>query len=210
MELFAVPRAERHVPRSRRLSSVARSVSLPNDMLEEFLRKWRRVRSDSSTPAVRAVRGLSRVCFRFPLAQLVIADRRHGAREAVRAGRENDRPLCATRRVGRGRLPEVEPVFRATGQYNALCKCIPSAETTWRCSKHGQSTCNFLVIFACISTIFFCRLVEGEWTDPEIPDPLSDMFALLTARRDRALTQQWGVWLAGKDTERALKVGPTH
>ena len=36
------------------------------------------------------------------------------------------------------------------------------------------------------------------------------MFALLTARRDRALTQQWGVWLAGKDTERALKVGPYH
>ena len=54
----------------------------------------------------------------------------------------------------------------------------------------------------------FCRLVEGEWTDPEMADPLSDMFALLNARRDRALTQQWGVWLAGKDTERALKVGP--
>lgn len=52
-----------------------------------------------------------------------------------------------------------------------------------------------------------CRLVEGEWTDPEIPDPLSGMFALLTARRNRALIQQWGVWLAGKDTERALKVG---
>jgi hypothetical protein len=51
------------------------------------------------------------------------------------------------------------------------------------------------------------RLVEGEWTDPEIPDPLSDMFGLLTARRNRGLTQQWGVWLAGKDTERALKVG---
>ena len=51
------------------------------------------------------------------------------------------------------------------------------------------------------------RLVEGEWTDPEIPDPLSDMFALLTARRNRALIQQWGIWLAGKDAERALKVG---
>lgn len=50
------------------------------------------------------------------------------------------------------------------------------------------------------------RLVEGEWVDPGIPDPLSDMFALLTARRNRALTQQWGVWLAGKDAERALKV----
>jgi len=36
---------------------------------------------------------------------------------------------------------------------------------------------------------------------------LSDMFALLTARRNRALIQQWGVWLAGKDAERALKVG---
>lgn len=33
------------------------------------------------------------------------------------------------------------------------------------------------------------------------------MFALLTARRNRALTQQWGIWLAGKDAERALKVG---
>jgi hypothetical protein len=50
------------------------------------------------------------------------------------------------------------------------------------------------------------RLVEGEWVDPGIPDPLSDMFALLTARRNRALIQQWGVWLAGKDAERALKV----
>ena len=27
------------------------------------------------------------------------------------------------------------------------------------------------------------------------------------ARRNRALVQQWGVWLAGKDAERALKVG---
>jgi hypothetical protein len=51
------------------------------------------------------------------------------------------------------------------------------------------------------------RLVEGEWTDTEIPDPLSDMFALLTARRNRALVQQWGAWLAGKDAERALTVG---
>lgn len=28
-----------------------------HDMLEEFLRKWRRVRGESGTPAVRAVRG---------------------------------------------------------------------------------------------------------------------------------------------------------
>jgi hypothetical protein len=104
-------------------------------------------------------------------------------------------------------LPEVEPVFRATGQYNALCKMY---------SKRGDDVALLealskyvpLSLFMCSSNIFFnCRLVEGEWTDPEISDPLSDMFALLTARRDRALTQPWGVWLAGKDTERALKVG---
>jgi hypothetical protein len=34
----------------------------------------------------------------------------------------------------------------------------------------------------------------------------ADSPCLLTARRNRALTQQWAVWLAGKDTERALKV----
>jgi hypothetical protein len=50
-------------------------------------------------------------------------------------------------------------------------------------------------------------LVDGEWTDPEVADPLSDMFSLLTARRNRVLIQQWGIWLAGKDAERALKVG---
>jgi hypothetical protein len=68
---------------------------------------------------------------------------------------------------------------------------------------------DFLIFFHAqlLDDFLFLRLVEGEWTDPEIPDPLSDMFTLLTARRDRALTQQWGVWLAGKDTERALKVG---
>jgi hypothetical protein len=105
--------------------------------------------------------------------------------------------------------PEVEPVFRATGQYSALCKVY---------SKLGDDAALLEAWSKCVSVFFTCifayiddcRVVEGEWTDPEIPDPLSDMFALLTARRDRALTQQWGVWLAGKDTERALKVGPTH
>ena len=44
-----------------------------------------------------------------------------------------------------------------------------------------------------------CRFVEGEWVDRGISDPLSDMFSLLMARRNHVLTQQWGVWLAGKD-----------
>jgi hypothetical protein len=50
------------------------------------------------------------------------------------------------------------------------------------------------------------RIVEGEWTDEDIADPLSSMFAFLTEKRDRKLTQQWGIWLTKRDPERALKV----
>lgn len=112
-------------------------------------------------------------------------------------------------------FPEIEPVFRATGQYGALCKVYSKRGDdaalleTWSKYVSCMCMCNFWQHRNERFLFFFCRLVEGEWTDPEIADPLSDMFALLTARRDRALTQQWGVWLAGKDTERALKVGPT-
>ena len=67
------------------------------DMLEEFLRKWRRVRSDSGTPAVRAVRCL--LTFHLPgwLTDWVhylrfFADCGYGASKVVCAGRENNRP----------------------------------------------------------------------------------------------------------------------
>ncbi|KAH9057206.1 hypothetical protein EDB87DRAFT_1578953 [Lactarius vividus] len=144
-----------------------------HDMLEEFLRKWRRVRSDSSTPAVRAI-------IDTVLAKLFARSEKTTDLYALLD--ESDLVV----------LPEVEPVFRATGQYSALCKMY---------SKRGDDA-------ALLEA--WSKLVEGEWTDPEISDPLSDMFALLTARRDRALTQQWGVWLAGKDTERALKLLTAH
>lgn len=108
-------------------------------------------------------------------------------------------------------FPEVEPVFRTTGQYSALCKTYSKrgddAALLEAWSKYVCLLLSFSHVRSCRIDDDFCRLVEGEWTDPDISDPLSDMFALLTARRDRALTQVWGVWLAGKDTERALKVG---
>ncbi|KAN0136305.1 hypothetical protein V8E53_005910 [Lactarius tabidus] len=144
-----------------------------NDMLEGFLRKWRRVRGESSAPAVRAI-------VDTVLAKLFAWGEKTTDLHALLD--ESDVVV----------YPEVEPVFRATGQYSALCKVY---------SKLGDDA-------ALLEA--WSKVVEGEWTDPEIPDPLSDMFALLTARRDRALTQQWGVWLAGKDTERALKLLTTH
>lgn len=42
--------------------------------------------------------------------------------------------------------------------------------------------------------------------DDDIVDPLSSMFTFLMEKRDRKLTQQWGVWLTKQDPERALKV----
>ncbi|KAH9962285.1 hypothetical protein BGW80DRAFT_1180850 [Lactifluus volemus] len=144
-----------------------------HDMLEEFLRKWRRVRGDSSTPVIRAI-------VDTVLAKLFARGEKMTDLYALLE--ESEVVILA----------EVEPIFRAAGQYSALCKMY---------SKRGDDAA-LLDLWS--------KLVEGEWIDPDISDPLSDMFALLTARRNRALTQQWGVWLAGKDTERALKLLTAH
>ncbi|KAH9962835.1 hypothetical protein BC827DRAFT_1129633 [Russula dissimulans] len=157
----------------RRLLGVA-----AHDMLEEFLRKWRRVRSDSSTPALRSVRGLSLFSRIVDTVLAKLFARGEKSTDLYALLDESDIIV----------LPEVEPVFRATGRYSALCKVY---------SKHGHDAALLEV---------WSKLVEGEWTDDEIPDPLSDMFALLTARRDRSSTQRWGVWLAAKDSERAIKL----
>jgi hypothetical protein len=48
--------------------------------------------------------------------------------------------------------------------------------------------------------------VDGEWTDDDIADPLTEIFNLLTEKRDRVLTQRWANWLIKQDHQRALKV----
>jgi len=137
-------------------------------------------------------------------------DRRHRASKVVRTSRENDRPHSAPRgighrrpRRGRTRLPRDEPIRRVVQNVLQARRRRGSAGSMVK--VRGFLFSAFARV--CAAYEWNCRLVEGDWTDPEIPDPLSDMFALLTARRNRALIQQWGVWLAGKDAERALKVG---
>ncbi|EIM88955.1 uncharacterized protein STEHIDRAFT_109263 [Stereum hirsutum FP-91666 SS1] len=85
-------------------------------------------------------------------------------------------------------LSELEPVFVSTGQYNALCTLY---------ANRGEDG-KVLEVWG--------RLVDGEWTDPDIPDPLTNMFDLLTDRKDRQLTQKWGIWLTRKDSERAINL----
>ena len=50
------------------------------------------------------------------------------------------------------------------------------------------------------------RLISGEWIDEDVQDPLSSMVNFLTEKRDRAMVQEWGVWLLKYDNDRAMKV----
>ncbi|RPD60230.1 hypothetical protein L226DRAFT_563303 [Lentinus tigrinus ALCF2SS1-7] len=50
------------------------------------------------------------------------------------------------------------------------------------------------------------KLVDGEWEDPEVKDPLTRIFDLLSDRKDRTLIQRWTAWLVKKDADRALKL----
>ena len=54
------------------------------------------------------------------------------------------------------------------------------------------------------------RLVDGEWTDEGIKDPLEQMMALLNETRDRTLIQRWGLWLIKRDIASGLKVSFLH
>ena len=50
------------------------------------------------------------------------------------------------------------------------------------------------------------RLVNGEWVDEDVHDPLASMFNFLNEKREKALAQQWGLWLLKYDQEKAMKV----
>ena len=56
------------------------------------------------------------------------------------------------------------------------------------------------------SPLLSLRLVTGEWVDEDVRDPLGSMFALLAEKRDKALVQEWGVWLLKYNAEEAMKV----
>ncbi|KZT07025.1 uncharacterized protein LAESUDRAFT_652182 [Laetiporus sulphureus 93-53] len=85
-------------------------------------------------------------------------------------------------------LSEVEPLLVQHRQFAALC------------SLYQQQEQDDKLLEA------WAKLVDGEWTDGGVGDPLSNIFTLLSEKRDRALTQQWGAWLVKRDADRALKL----
>uniref|UniRef100_A0A0W0GCB0 Vacuolar sorting protein 39/Transforming growth factor beta receptor-associated domain-containing protein n=1 Tax=Moniliophthora roreri TaxID=221103 RepID=A0A0W0GCB0_MONRR len=85
-------------------------------------------------------------------------------------------------------VSEVEEVLQRNGQYNALCMLY----------KQGGEDGKLLDAWA--------KVAEGEWIDEDIKDPLSSIISLVTDKRDRALSQKWGVWLTKRDPDRGLNL----
>ncbi|KAK1226203.1 hypothetical protein PQX77_010785 [Marasmius sp. AFHP31] len=85
-------------------------------------------------------------------------------------------------------LQEVESVLQKCGQYNALC-------TLYKQLGEDERLLNA-----------WSKVADGEWMDDDIPDPITSIVNLITDKRDRALTQQWGLWLTKRDPERGLKL----
>ncbi|KAF8812135.1 hypothetical protein BYT27DRAFT_7252199 [Phlegmacium glaucopus] len=83
---------------------------------------------------------------------------------------------------------EVEPILQTEGQYNALCLLY----------KQRRDDVKLLESWA--------KLIDGQWSDEDIKDPQSQMVALLSEKRDRALTQRWAIWLTKRDPETGLKL----
>ena len=50
------------------------------------------------------------------------------------------------------------------------------------------------------------RLIDGEWTDDRISDPISSLIQALPDKKDRNLTQQWAIWLIKRDPQRGITV----
>ncbi|TFK73410.1 hypothetical protein BDN72DRAFT_834818 [Pluteus cervinus] len=96
-------------------------------------------------------------------------------------------------------VSELEEVLRHTGQYCALCMLY---------KNHGETTgvVNRGKILGVLA-----KLVDGEWSDDDVKDPLSEMVALLSEKTkdregDRALLRRWVVWIIGRDAERGLQL----
>ncbi|KAI0754157.1 hypothetical protein C8Q80DRAFT_1216335 [Daedaleopsis nitida] len=85
-------------------------------------------------------------------------------------------------------LSEIEPVLVTSRHIDVLCKLY---------KQHGDDG-KLLDAWS--------KLVDGEWTDASVQNPLDRIFHLLSDRKDRSLIQRWMAWLVKKDSDRALKL----
>ncbi|TRM63448.1 hypothetical protein BD626DRAFT_272035 [Schizophyllum amplum] len=83
---------------------------------------------------------------------------------------------------------EIEPVLIQHSQFDAL---------TTLYQRHGDAR-KLLELYS--------KVADGEYQTDQIRDPLESITTLLAAQKDRALTQQWALWMIKRDPERGLKL----
>ncbi|EGO03997.1 hypothetical protein SERLA73DRAFT_84202 [Serpula lacrymans var. lacrymans S7.3] len=157
------------------------------NMLEVFLRKWRTRRRVEDGPNVRGeimkdagekqIKGKEGQVIDTVLAKIFVLGDKPTDLHALLQDPSNEVIL-----------DEIEQALIQSGHFSILCSLY---------KEKGE------VVKLCEA---WAKLIEGEWTDPDVLDPLSNMFTLLTEKRDKALIQRWVIWLTKKDPDRALKL----
>ncbi|KAI0337403.1 hypothetical protein BDW22DRAFT_1409963 [Trametopsis cervina] len=87
-------------------------------------------------------------------------------------------------------VEEVETLLSEANRYDALCRLYRN-----RGRVEEEKLLNV-----------WSRLVTGEIMDEDVHDPLESIFTFLAEKKDKALIQEWGVWLLKWEPERALKL----
>jgi len=103
------------------------------------------------------------------------------------------------------KLSEIERALIKSGQYSALCTLYKQGKEDTKLLEAWAKYVNFSVILVTNANTL-PRLVDGEWSDVDITDPLSQIFDFLSEKRDNALFKQWGIWLIKRGPARGLKV----
>ncbi|KAF9530289.1 hypothetical protein CPB83DRAFT_868731 [Crepidotus variabilis] len=85
-------------------------------------------------------------------------------------------------------LQEVETILQSNGQYNAYCILL----------KQQGNDLKLLEAWS--------HLVDGKWTDEDIKDPLANILNLLSEKRDKSLSQRWGIWMLKHNPDQGLKL----
>ncbi|KAK2467972.1 hypothetical protein APHAL10511_000267 [Amanita phalloides] len=85
-------------------------------------------------------------------------------------------------------LSEVEESLIQAGRFDALASLY---------KQQGQDG-KMLDLYA--------KLIDGEWKDRRIEDPVSDLVRLVQGKKDRSLIQKWALWLLSRHPDRGIKL----
>lgn len=107
-------------------------------------------------------------------------------------------------------LGEIVPVLRAHGFFSLLIDIYRQSNDeekllhTW--SKLVSTPHSGCLFDSYIQSFTLNRIVEGEWKDPSVTNPLGEIIQLLSTSRNRDIVQRYGLWLARQEPVAAFSV----